>query len=123
MPAEVPLPVRPDPSRALELRGISRGSEMRLFLVGAEVWRGLTFLGIVSAEWFAAQVQERLDTIENTQWLQTELSADPARRLGPRPESSVPFLRKPLAFAPIRAEVKAKRRAQRRKNKGKRGAP
>ncbi len=42
---------------------------MRLFLEGAEVWCGLTFLRIVSAEWLAGQVQERLQYIATTEWL------------------------------------------------------
>ena len=70
------------------------------------VWCGLTFLGIVSAEWLARQVQERLQYIATTEWLKADLAADPTRRLGPPVEPTRPLLRKPLAFAPIRREVK-----------------
>ena len=111
------------PSRGpLDLKGICRNSAMRLHVDGVEVWRGLTFLGTVSGEWLAAQIQDRLDTIEISEWLRSELAADPTRRLGPLTEEMRPMLRKPLAFMPITRDVKAKRRDARRKSKGKRGA-
>jgi hypothetical protein len=111
MPAEVPVPVHTPPTCPLELRAISRGSSMRLFLEGAEVWCGMRFLGIVSAEWLASQVQERLQYIATTEWLKADLAADPTRRLGPPTQEET------------RPDVKAQRRAARRKNKGRRPTP
>src|SRR6476660_3335367 len=64
---------------------------MRLNLDGAEVWRGLTFLGTVSADWLAAQIQDRLDNIEIAEWLRSELASDPTRHLGPPRDSGVPI--------------------------------
>ncbi len=96
---------------------------MRLFLEGAEVWRGVTFLGIVSVDWLAAQIAERLDDLAIGEWLRAELAAPVNRRLGPPADDTRPLPRRPLAFMPITRDLKAKRRDQRRKNKGKRGAP
>jgi hypothetical protein len=91
---------------------------MRLMLDGAEVWNGMTFLGIVSAEWLATQIQDRLDSIAIAEWLQAELAADPRRRLGPPLEETSPML--PPSYTAITSATKAKRRAQRQKNKGRR---
>jgi len=110
--------VRSAPS-GIRFRSINRGSAMRLPLEGAEAWRGLTFLGIVSADVFAAMIDEKLRHIATTEWLKADLAADPTRALTPV-EYTRPMLRKPLAFAPIGRELKAQRREARQKNKGKR---
>lgn len=95
---------------------------MRLFLEGAEVWSGLTFLGIVSAEWLATQIQERLAYIASTERLKADLAADPTRPLGPPAHDALPLPRKLPLFLPISKEVRQKRRDQRRRNKGRRAA-
>ncbi len=91
---------------------------MRLFLDGAEVWQGLTFLGVISADWLARQVRDRLDQVALGEWLRAELAADPTRRLSPPVAPEPPA----LPSGPISRAVKAERRAQRRKNKGTRRA-
>ena len=105
--------------RPLDLKGICRGSGMRLQLDGAEVWRGLTFLGTVSADWLAAQIQDRLDTIEIGEWLRAELAADPTRALSP-PAPPTRILT--AAYVPISRTEKATRRAARKRRKGARHA-
>lgn len=105
-------------SRSLDLKGISRGSDMRLHLEGVEAWRGLTFLGIISADWLAAQIQDRLDNIEIAEWLRAELAAPRTRSLGPPIEETRPLL--VPSYTPVARAVKAKRRDARRKNKGRR---
>ena len=110
--------MRPSP---LALKAISRGSAMRLFLEGAEIWRGMTFLGVVSADWLAAQIQDRLDNIEIAEWLRAELAADHTRSLGP-PIVPTRALLAP-SYTPVTTAQKAKRRDARRKSKGKRARP
>jgi hypothetical protein len=103
-------------SGPLDLKGICRHSAMRLPLDGVEAWRGVTFLGTISGAWLAAKVQEQLDHIEISEWLRAELAADPTRHLGPpdRPR----MLAAPAG--PITSATKARRRAARRQNKGRR---
>lgn len=84
---------------------------MRLNLEGAEVWKGLTFLGIVSADWLAAQIQDRLDNIEISEWLRAELAAPHTRSLGPAIEETRPLLAP--SYTPVTRAAKAKRRAAR----------
>jgi hypothetical protein len=93
---------------------------MRLNLDGAEVWRGLTFLGTVSADWLAAQIQDRLDNIEIAEWLRSELASDPTRHLGPPRDTSRPLAIAAPPYQPIAQAVKVARRARRQKNRGKR---
>ena len=96
----------------LDLKGICRGSAMRLHVDGVEVWRGVTFLGTVSGAWLAAQIQDRLDNIEIAEWLRAELAADHTRPLSP-PVSPPRALMAP-AYRPVTRAEKAKRRAARK---------
>lgn len=107
--------MRPCP---LDLKGICRNSAMRLQLEGVEAWRGLTFLGTISAAWLSSKIQEQLDTIEISEWLRSELAADPTRRLGPPLEETRPLRLPAPAYVPIPHAVRVTRRAQRQKNKG-----
>jgi hypothetical protein len=105
-------------SSPLDLKAICRGSSMLLYLDGAEVWKGGRFLGTVSADWLAAQIQDRLDSIEIAEWLRAELAAPHTRYLGPPLEETRPMLAP--SYTPITRAVKAKRRQARQKGKGKR---
>lgn len=101
----------------LELRGIARGSQMRLPLEGAEVWHGLRLLGVVSGEWLAQQIQERLQVIAATEWLKAELGADPGRALGPLPPRVIALPQ------PVTPALKAARRQARKQRPGRRPRP
>lgn len=112
------MPLEPLASAPFEFRSINRGSSMRLLLEGAEVWQGLTFRGIVSADVLDRLLRERMEYLLTTDLLRTDLQADPRRPLGP-PAAALPepSTRKPLAFVPIDATLRARRRQARRKRR------
>jgi hypothetical protein len=91
----------------VRLKGIYWGSDMRLFLRGAEVWLGTEYLGVISAEWLEAAVERELADMALTKRFQLELEP---HRLGARTIDAPP---PPRDFKATRRE---QRRARRKKS-------
>ena len=107
------MQVRSPSSDPIRLKAICRGSGMRLYLDGAEVWQGVTCLGTVSAEWLATVVGEKLAQVALIRWTRAELRADPARPLW----DTTPPLALPARGLPPPKAVRAERRAARGRRK------
>lgn len=114
--------MRPIPPEPLTFKGLAYGSGLRLPLLGVEVWRGLTFVGVISMDWFARQLEHRLEEIAMSATLRAELAAPPTRAL-PAPEEAdwTPLRRGPPhpIYNPVPPTVRAQRRLARRRSKGK----
>jgi hypothetical protein len=99
-------------SDPIRLKAICRGSGLRLFLDGAELWQGLTLLGVVSGEWLASVVTEKLDQLALMKWTKAELAAAPNRPLGPPLRKPPAPLHEGRGLPPSR-EIQAARRSAR----------
>src|SRR6185312_9991078 len=80
--------MRPLARTPVQLKAISWGSEMRLFLRGAEVWLGNEYLGDISGEWLAAAVERHLAELALAKRFQVEM--EPHRLGVPAPEPQAP---------------------------------
>lgn len=99
-------PLRSPARIPIHLKGIFWGSQMRWTLRGAEVWMGTEYLGEISAEWLALQVEREIRDRASSHWFQREMEP---QRLGLHAH----------APAPPPTDQKAHRRAaRRRRNKG-----
>lgn len=90
---------------------------MRSELMGVEAWRGLTFVGVISIEWFIREFEGRLEDLAQLSTLHAELAA-PADRALPAPQESAwrPLLRRPpaLVYDPVPKALRTARRHARR---------